>query len=262
MAYTVFHDFSVHPCPRVVRIEPSSLCNLRCIHCPTGSNQDIKRGNMLDCVFDKIIEEINAYNAVDVVVLYHGGEPFLNKNIFKMINMLRSMGIRFIKIVTNGVLIKDETLLMIIKSGLNNIEFSLDGLSPEENNQIRKRGNYYQVASTIKKLLSMKTDLRAITPDIYIVNTQIPTEADIKKRVKISTPKYILNDFSNFKGKIGFKNTYMLKWPGFDCFDKYKLVEGLMDKKFTTLQLLQSCCSNYYYQVERRCCSLLLRYHQ
>lgn len=230
MAITIFPDFSVFPYPRVVRIEPSSLCNLKCIHCPTGTKRDIKAGNMPDEVFCKIIEELKAYNGVDVVVLYHGGEPFLNKNIFGMIRVLKSIGIRFLKTVTNGSLIKDEMLPKIIKSGLDSIEFSLDGLSPEENNLIRRGSDYYQITSTIKKLLSLKSKLGATTPDIYIANTQIPNEADIQKGVEVLTPKYILNDFSNFEGEIGFKNTYMLKWPSFDCFDNYKLFECSVTK--------------------------------
>lgn len=226
MAITIFPDFSVFPYPRVVRIEPSSLCNLKCIHCPIGTRRDIKRGNMSDKVFCKIIDELKTYGSVDVVVLYHGGESFLNKNIFKMIEVLKSMGIRFIKTVTNGMVIKDEMLPKIIKSRLDSIEFSLDGLSPEENNQIRKGGDYYQIISTVRKLLSMKIKFQATKPDIYIANTQIPTEAEIKNKVKVSTPKHILNYFSHFEGKIGFKNIYMIKWPGFDCLDNYKLVEG------------------------------------
>ena len=223
--------YSRLPLPRVVRIEPSSLCNLRCTHCPIGTRQDVnKRGNMTNRVWCKIVEELKSYNNVNVVVLYHGGEPFFNKNIFSMIDTLKSMGIPFVKIVTNGTLIKDEMLPEIIKSGLDSIEFSLDGLSPEENNQIRIGSDYYQVASTIKKLLSLKNNLRANKPDIFIANTQIPTESDIKKNVQVSTPKYLLDDFSDFEGKIGFKNTYMLKWPGFDCFDDYRVVEGPMTK--------------------------------
>ena len=118
----------------------------------------------------------------------------------------------------------------IIESGLDSIEFSLDGLSPEENNQIRRGMDYHQVASTVKKLLSLKAKLGATKPDIYIANTQIPTEVDIERGVEVSTPKYLLNDFFDFEEKIGFKNTYMLKWPGFDCFDSYKLVEGSVTK--------------------------------
>lgn len=221
-------DYSVSTYPRVIRIEPSSLCNLNCIHCPTGTKKDkVKnKGNMTDDVFHKIIEEIRAYSCADVVVLYHGGEPFLNKNILRMSKELKDIGVRFIKTVTNGTVIKDEMLTSIIRSGLDSVEFSIDGLSPEENNQIRRGADYNTVVETIKKLISLKDKLGANNPDIYIANTQIPSEKDIKNGVLVSTPKNLLDEFSKLEKKIGFKNTYMLKWPEFDCSDKYKLVEG------------------------------------
>lgn len=230
--FTVFHDFSVQPLPRVIRIEVSSSCNLKCIHCPTGTRPGGNKGNMPREIFFKITDEIKSYSGVDVIVLYHGGEPFLNKDIFEMIEVFKSMGIPFVKTVTNGTLINDEMLAKIIDSGLDSIEFSIDGLDPDENNQIRKGADYYQVVSIIKKLLTMKRDAKSHTPDICIANTQIPTEADICNRRKegISTPNYILNDFSAFKEEIRFKNTYMIKWPAFNCFDKYKLVENPIAK--------------------------------
>ena len=231
MPITVSSDFSVFPLPRVIRIEPSGLCNLRCTHCPTGVNKNVKLGIMSKKVFSRIVEELKSYKGVDVVVLYHSGEPFLNKNIFEMIHILKALGIRFIKTVTNGMLIKNEMLPMIIESGLDSIEFSLDGLSPEENNQIRRGGDYYKVASIIKGLLSLKNRLRSLYPEVYIVNTQIPNRITIKKGVEVSTPKYIEDDFSDFKGQIGFKNTYMRKWPGFKHSKNYELVEGPTAKK-------------------------------
>ena len=221
-------DYSVSTYPRVVRIEPSSLCNLNCIHCPTGTKQDKlkNKGNMTDDIFYKIIEEIKACNSVDVVVLYHGGEPFLNKNILRMSEELKNAGVRFIKTVTNGTVIKEEMLSNIIRSGLDSVEFSIDGLSPEENNQIRRGADYNKVVATIKKLVLLKEELGENNPDIYIANTQIPSEKDIKNGVPVSTPVSLLDEFSKFEKKIGFKNTYMLKWPEFDCSDRYKLVEG------------------------------------
>jgi radical SAM protein with 4Fe4S-binding SPASM domain len=224
-AFKIASDFSVTPLPRVVRIEVSSLCNLQCIVCPTGTKYVGKRGNMSRKVFYKIINEIKAYNGVDVVVLYHGGEPFLNKNIFEMIDTVKSMGIPFVKTVTNGTLLNEEMLVKIVDSGLDSISFSIDGLSPEENDQIRKGADYYQIASVIKKLLSIKKSKGVSTPIIRIGNMQIPTEEDIRSGKEISTPEYILNDFSEFKEEIIFENTYMLKWPGFDCSDQYVLVE-------------------------------------
>lgn len=225
MSYTLYPDFSVMPLPHVVRIEPSSLCNLRCVHCPTGA-RGAKGGIMSYRTFLKIIEELKSYKGVDVVVLYHGGEPFLNKDIFKMIGVVKSMGIPFVKTVTNGMLVDDELLSKIINSRLDSIEFSLDGLTPEENNRIRKGSDYFRVASRIKKLLCMKREAGASTPEIYISNAQIPEEADILTCKEASTPEFILEDFSDFLGEIKFKNTYIIKWAAAVRFNRYELVES------------------------------------
>lgn len=231
IAITMFPDFSVFPLPRVVRIEPASLCNLRCIHCPRETNTNMEWGIMSDKVFSKIIEDIKSYNEVDVVVLYHGGEPFLNKKIFQMIHALKTLGIRHIKIVTNGTVIKNDMLVKIIESGLDSIEFSIDGRSPEENDNIRKGGKFYKVAPVIKDLLLLKNKIGSAHPDVYIANTQIPDRAIIKNGIEISTPRYLEEYFSDFKKEIKFKSTYMIKWPGFECSGNYELVEGKEDKK-------------------------------
>ena len=60
-----------------MRIEPASKCNLGCVHCPTGTIE-MERGIMSLDIFQKILIE-NKEN-IKVIVLYHGGEPFLNKN--------------------------------------------------------------------------------------------------------------------------------------------------------------------------------------
>ncbi|HEC39587.1 hypothetical protein LCGC14_0577280 [marine sediment metagenome] len=126
------YDGVVKGLPEVVRIEPASICNLKCIHCPTGIlRNEINRGIMSLETFKIIIKELKDINP-RVVVLYHGGEPFLNKNIFYMIRQLKSLGIGFVKTVTNGMLITQKMLSKIILSGLDSIEFSLDGKSEEE----------------------------------------------------------------------------------------------------------------------------------
>ena len=123
MAITVFPDFSVTPLPRVIRIEPSSACNLHCIHCPTGARKNLKQGIMSEEVFEKIVSELKDNKNVDVVVLYHGGEPFLNKNIFRMIGTIKRMGVRFVKTVTNGMVIREDMIFPILQSGIDSIEF-------------------------------------------------------------------------------------------------------------------------------------------
>jgi len=70
--------------PRVQRIEPASQCNLSCSHCPIGA-VDMSRGILKERTFNNILNNIkNHVNDIKVIVLYHGGEPLLNRNFFNM----------------------------------------------------------------------------------------------------------------------------------------------------------------------------------
>ena len=83
------YDGIVQGLPEVVCIEPASICNLKCIHFPTGVlRNEINRGIMSLETFEIIMKELK-YIKPRVVVLYHGSEPFLNKNIFSMIRQLK-----------------------------------------------------------------------------------------------------------------------------------------------------------------------------
>jgi radical SAM protein with 4Fe4S-binding SPASM domain len=226
IAIIMMNKFIVEKLPKVIRIEPSSICNLKCYHCPTGTNPpNVSRGIMSMDLFKKVFEEILTAGNVNTVVLYHGGEPFLNNNLFRMITILKEAGIKFVKTVTNGMLISKSNLGKLIESGLDCIEFSVDGLSPQENNEIRMGGSYYKVLDTIKELILLKEKKESARPEIFIANTQIPTEEIIKNQVLISPPEYIVNDLIEFKHKFEFKCTYMIKWPGFNCGSQYKVLK-------------------------------------
>ena len=230
------NEFRIKKLPKVVRIEPSAACNLRCRHCPTGTNQIRINRRIMDMkTFDRIVEQSKKMGCVDVVVLYHGGEPFLNKNLLQMIKTFKDLGIRFVKTVTNGMLVTEADLDGIIDSGLDSIEFSLDGLSAEENNKIRVGSNYYKVIDIIKKLIILKQKKNNNYPEIFIANTQIPTEEVMRKNIPISPPDYIIKDLGDLKSAVGFKCYYMIKWSGFDLGNEYKLVESLQSSSNTSV---------------------------
>ena len=211
--------------PKVFRIEPSGACNLKCIHCPTGC-VPMKRGIMPLDTFQKILKEIEDAPP-KVAVLYHGGEPFLNKNIFDMIKSIKALGVQTVKTVSNGMLITYEMLPKILESGLDIIEFSLDGSNPNENNKIRCGSDYSKVSSIIKELLKLKEDTKSQI-DIFITNIQIPTEKELyETKGQANVPRYLLEDFSEYveKNLIKFKCFYPIIWPGYPVDEaKYKIV--------------------------------------
>lgn len=126
--------------PKVLRIEPASKCNLACIHCPTGTIE-MERGIMSLDVFQKILTEIKKHKEnIKVIVLYHGGEPFLNKNFFKMVKEIKIVNENFyIKTVSNGTVLNDRIIEEIISGDIDLIEFSLDGYSSKDSEKIRKK---------------------------------------------------------------------------------------------------------------------------
>ena len=78
-----------HNFPDVVRIETVGACNFSCKHCPTGIEPN-NRSILKPEKFNDIINQFKKESFVPrVVVLYHGGEPLLNKWLVDYIKILK-----------------------------------------------------------------------------------------------------------------------------------------------------------------------------
>ena len=165
---------------------------------------------MSEQTFSQIYDQIKKYR-FRMIVLYHGGEPFLNKNFFKMVKKLKPITEK-IKTVTNGSLITDSLIDQILESELDIIEISLDGSSPEENNFIRVGSDYEQITSQIKKLTKIRNQKNLKKPEIFISNAQIPK--NIKQTDEIKVPSNLIETFDEIKDDIKFKEVYTMIWPG------------------------------------------------
>ena len=145
--------------------------------------------NELASAFEKIYEKISKYS-FKVIVLYHGGEPFLNRNFSKMVKKLRPLA-DTIKTVTNGSLLNESIIDQILDSGIDIVEFSLDGQSPEENDKVRVGGNFFKISENIKKLVIARNNRNLSKPEIYISNIQFP-KLNINK-FYLKNPKLLHN---------------------------------------------------------------------
>jgi radical SAM protein with 4Fe4S-binding SPASM domain len=203
------------PFPRVVRVEPAGACNLACSHCPTGTVQ-MKRGIMQPKTFSLILDSIRAQgDRVNVVVLYHGGEPLVNRQFPAMVRRLKALCVPFVKTVSNGMLLRETDIHAIIESGLDAIEFSFDGQSPEENDFVRRGCDCTTVVGNIKRFIDVKRASGSATPKIFIASTQFVAKDTYAPGRRPAVPPYLAQAFSGeYAGGIaGFKCTFALKWP-------------------------------------------------
>jgi radical SAM protein with 4Fe4S-binding SPASM domain len=217
------------PFPRVLRIEPASQCNLSCSHCPTGT-VDMDRGIMNSETFDNVLRNIKENKSfIKVVVLYHGGEPLLNKNFFKYINAIKKISPEiFIKTVSNGMALTESTVKKILNSELDAIEFSLDGLSAEESQHIRIKSKTSKVIKNVKYLIAEKINNKLVKPTISIATTQFVRNSD-KERIpsEAPVPQWL---FSEFGDSVSYKSGFAMRWPHMGETVGFELLKTLGDE--------------------------------
>ncbi|MBF0523088.1 MAG: radical SAM protein [Candidatus Omnitrophica bacterium] len=144
--------------PRYFLIETIKGCNARCVMCPLGESKR-KNGVMDDCLFEKIVNEINEHKeAVRQIGLYLMGEPLLDKGIFKKIKMFRRLDVKDIILASNGSLLNEKNNEELLASGLNRIYISIDGFSKGSYESIRKGLSYDILVENVKSLLKQRDE--------------------------------------------------------------------------------------------------------
>ncbi|HWR88955.1 MAG TPA: radical SAM protein [Dissulfurispiraceae bacterium] len=121
--------------PRWIAWETTRRCNLKCVHCRSSSELEVK--SHLDFPTQeayRIIDDIAGY-AKPVVVL-SGGEPLLRKDIFEIARYGTDKGLRMC-LATNGTLVTEEVCGKIKSSGLRIVSLSLDGSTEEVHDNFR-----------------------------------------------------------------------------------------------------------------------------
>ena len=133
--------------PKNIQIEISNRCNLKCPMCPRGQNRAIRQNNDIDITYFKnILSELQHDTKIQ---LWNYGEPFFHKQIFKLI---QSIPKKFSEcsISTNGHFMTKELAKNIIKSGITEIIFAIDGLTQETYQKYRINGSLSKVLQNLK----------------------------------------------------------------------------------------------------------------
>src|SRR5208283_81022 len=148
--------------PVYLVIESTSICNLKCIMCPYPSMGRINE-HMSMTVYERIIAEGAGF--VEFIWLHFFGEPLINKNIYRMIDMAEEAGIRT-GISTNATLLDEKACAAILDSKLSMLVLCLDGATKETFERIRVGARFEKVSANIARFAGMKaagnSDLKVV----------------------------------------------------------------------------------------------------
>jgi hypothetical protein len=131
--------------PSRLYIECTAACNISCAQAccapETGITRTRKAG-MLDFeLFRRVIDE--AGPSLGRVDFFNYGETFLHKRAIEMCEYIKS---RFPQIYlytsTNGLAFTEDQARRLVRSGIDEVTFSIDGATPESYARYRQRGNF------------------------------------------------------------------------------------------------------------------------
>ncbi len=192
------------PFPDVVRIEPVGVCNFRCAHCPIGVIGNGRKVMSLDR-FCQIFNSLPA--APRVLVLYHGGEPLLNKDLEKMVKFA-SASVKKIVLNTNASLLTFERGLALDKAGLSELRISFDGDTAEDNDRIRRGSNFERDSQVVQKLAMASRRMKIVIYNVRVTGGEKPEPAG-----------YLLSAFGDF---VEYRTDAARVWGGlYDLRDEY-----------------------------------------
>jgi hypothetical protein len=210
--------------PNMVHLDLINVCNMRCIHCPQANileHVPDYRANQLDFdLFRKIIAEVARHRATLRITC--DGEPFLYKHIVEAIEYIKSAGVAYATITTNGSVLTPRAVDAILKPSDTKlvVDFSLDSLYRQSYARIRRRGDYLKVYGNVFMLLRKKK----LDPNLRVVVNLIDQESlepgEVEAFKSFWSPladDVVIRTYLNVKGMVNASDLKMnqdqYRWP-------------------------------------------------
>ncbi len=150
--------------PRVVFIEVTNRCNLRCETCPRTY---FEREPLKSLSYAEFVQVAEQFPAMRRALLHGVGEPLLNRDLPEIIRYLKRRNVEVI-INSNGTLLTPYWQETLIHSGLDQYRCSIDGAKRETYARIRGADLLDKLKQGLAGLVQKRLKLGSATPRISI----------------------------------------------------------------------------------------------
>ena len=187
--WTEASKFTINPSyPIQLDLELFNACNYKCSFCPYSySPSDRPRGfdvkgskTMSIELIRSILSQSNGH--LYAVELGYNTEPLLHPNILDIIRLCKDNGVLDIRMGSNGSLLGNVDMEALIKSGLTQLQVSIDAVD-EESYELSRNSNLYEsVVSNVKKFVSLRDELGLTLPRLrvtYVMTAQNKKNSDL-----------------------------------------------------------------------------------
>jgi hypothetical protein len=149
----------IAPLPTRLYIECTAACNISCFQACCAPETGITRtrqAGMLDFdLFTRIVDE--AGPGLVRIDFFNYGEAFLHKRAVEMCEYIKSRFPHvFLYTTTNGLALTEEKARRLVRSGIDEVTFSIDGATPESYAKYRQRGSFDLAVRTLRTMAEEK----------------------------------------------------------------------------------------------------------
>jgi len=206
-----------------IRLSITDVCNFKCGYCLPNGYQVDKSDNRKFLHLDEIKRLSKVFSKLGVQkIRLTGGEPTVRKDFFDIIKILKNeAGIKKVVITTNGYHLDDKAK-MLVDSGLNGINISIDSLDRNIFKTITGHDRLPEILRGIQNLQNLNFD--NIKVNAVLLNNINASEKDF-------------DTWANFikKNKVDFRYIELMRTgDNLDYFNKYhitsKVFKEYLDK--------------------------------
>jgi hypothetical protein len=178
-------DLNVSPLPSRLYIECTAACNISCAQACCAPETGISRtrqAGMLDFdLFRRVIDE--AGPSLVRIDFFNYGEAFLHKRAVEMCEYIKQTFPHiYLYTSTNGLAFGEEQIRRLVRSGIDEVTFSIDGATAESYAIYRKRGDFQKAIRNLRIAVDEKRRAGRDLPFLnwrYILFTHNDSESEM-----------------------------------------------------------------------------------
>jgi MoaA/NifB/PqqE/SkfB family radical SAM enzyme len=189
--------------PPMIILENTTVCNLRCIHCPHGQGfstwPEYKATFMKWDVYTRAIDQI-AENKITLLRFAPAGEALIHPQFIDQVRYAKEKGVAPLNLTTNGLTLDNPaiengvrhatktTLERLLELGIDIIDISVDAASRQKYEKIRVGSNYHRVWSNIHRLLYLREKMKSPTKLMLSIIDQPEAHDEVEEFVRYWRP--------------------------------------------------------------------------
>jgi len=225
---------------RVLAWEVTRRCNLACVHCRAGAEDQVFPGELSTEEALQFLTDLAAWAQPNVILT--GGEPLLRDDIFDLAAHGTGLGLRMV-MAPNGTLLTEAKARQAIEAGIGRVSISIDGAAAQSHDKFRQvQGAFAGALAGIKAAKKAGLEFQintTITPDNL---EELPAIHDLAKSLGAAA-HHIFLLVPTGRGR---------RLAGLSAEAYEQTLNWFYDQRSPTMHLKATCAPHYYRILRQR----------